>query len=164
MKEGGVSEVAFIGLGSNLGDALQNVRDALDNISRLQSVDMIATSSFYKSDPIGIVDQPDFVNAVCKVSVSIGPDTLLQYLLNIEKIFGRVRTVRNGPRIIDLDVLLFGEMRYSSSDICIPHPRMFERAFVLKPLLEIAPEIRFSKNFVSSNSIELIAGESVTKI
>ena len=164
MKDEGFSEIAFIGLGSNLGDPSQNVRDALNKISSLQHVEMITASSFYKSDPIGIVDQPEFVNAVCKVSVSIGPEALLRSLLNIETIFGRVRTVRNGPRIIDLDVLLFGEVRYSSSDICIPHPRMFERAFVLKPLLEIAPEIALSKNFVLSKSSELLGDNAVTKI
>ena len=164
MTKDSFSEIAFIGLGSNLGDPKGNVYDALGHIGRLQHVDIIATSSFYNSAPIGIVDQPSFVNAVCKVSVNIGPDALLRHLLNIENLFGRVRTIRNGPRIIDLDVLLFGEMRYTSADICIPHPRMFERTFVLKPLLEIAPEIISSKNFILSNANELLDDDSVTRL
>ena len=164
MKPNVHREVAYIGLGSNLNNPERNVNDALKDISDLQHVQLIAASSLYQSAPVGVVDQPEFINAVCKVSVDIGPDSLLRYLLNIEAKLGRIRTIRNGPRIIDLDVLLFGELRYESPDICIPHPRMFSRAFVLKPLLEIAPEIGASKNFSSMISTEILGDSMVSKL
>jgi 2-amino-4-hydroxy-6-hydroxymethyldihydropteridine diphosphokinase len=157
-------EVAYIGLGSNLNNPERNVNDALKDISDLQHVQLIAASSLYQSAPVGVVDQPEFINAVCKVSVDIGPASLLRYLLNIEAKLGRIRTIRNGPRIIDLDVLLFGQLRYESSDICIPHPRMFSRAFVLKPLLEIAPELEAAKNFRSMVSKEILSDPTVFKL
>ncbi len=157
-------EVAFIGLGSNLNNPKRNVNEALKDIGQLENVQLIAASSLYRSAPVGIVDQPEFINAVCKISVDMGPDSLLHCLFNIEAKFGRVRTIRNGPRIIDLDVLLFGELRYESPDICIPHPRMFSRAFVLKPLLEIAPEIGASKSFSSMISTEILGDSMVSKL
>ena len=157
-------EVAYIGLGSNLNNPKRNVNEALKDIGQLENVQLIAASSLYRSAPVGIVDQPEFINAVCKISVAIGPDSLLRCLFNIEAKFGRVRTIRNGPRIIDLDVLLFGELRYESPDICIPHPRMFSRAFVLKPLLEIAPEIGASKSFSSMISTEILGDSMVSKL
>lgn len=157
-------EVAYIGLGSNLSNPKRNVNDALADIGQLQHVELIAISSLYQSAPVGVVDQPEFINAVCKVSVRIGPEALLHYLLDIETQFGRVRTVRNGPRIIDLDVLLFGELRYVSSNIYIPHPRMFSRAFVLKPLLEIAPELSTSKLFSAMAIDEVLKDPSVTRL
>ena len=156
--------MAYVGLGSNLSNPKRNVNDALAEIGQLRHVELIATSSLYRSAPVGIVDQPEFINAVCKISVDMGPDSLLRCLFNIEAKFGRLRTIRNGPRIIDLDVLLFGELRYESPDICIPHPRMFSRAFVLKPLLEIAPEIGASKNFSSMISTEILDDSMVSKL
>ena len=94
----------------------------------------------------------------------MGPDTLLHFLLDIEAKFGRIRTMQNGPRIIDLDVLLYGELRYVSPNVSVPHPRMFSRAFVLKPLLEIEPDMRMSKNFISMVSKEVLNDPSVTKV
>tara|TARA_E500000331_G_scaffold358422_1_gene425115 strand:- start:18898 stop:19392 length:495 start_codon:yes stop_codon:yes gene_type:complete len=157
-------EVAYVGLGSNLSNPKRNVNDALAEIGQLRHVELIATSSLYRSEPVGVVDQPRFINAVCKVLVSVGPDTLLHFLLDIEAKFGRIRTMQNGPRIIDLDVLLYGELRYVSPNVSVPHPRMFSRAFVLKPLLEIEPDMRMSKNFISMVSKEVLNDPSVTKV
>ena len=157
-------ETAYIGLGSNLSNPKRNVHAALKGISQLRHVELTAASSLYKSAPVGVVDQPEFINAVCKVSVCMGPETLLRCLLNIENQFGRVRTVRNGPRIIDLDVLLYGELRYTSSDVYIPHPRMFSRAFVLKPLIEIAPQLCTSKIFNLMAINDVLKDPSVAKL
>jgi 2-amino-4-hydroxy-6-hydroxymethyldihydropteridine diphosphokinase len=164
MTEETMSELVFIGLGSNMGDPAENLRSAIKRMDCSPDINVISNSSFYRSTPVGITDQPDFVNAVCKVSSSVGPESLLKILLSIEVDFGRVRSVRNGPRILDLDILLFGDIRYSSCDVVIPHPRMFDRAFVLKPLLEIAPDLLERKSFNSAFSKDLLQDDSASKI
>ncbi len=164
MIEESMREMAFIGLGSNMGDPAENLRSAIKRINCSPDINVISNSSLYRSSPVGIIDQPDFVNAVCKVSSSIGPESLLKLLLSIEVEFGRVRSVRNGPRVLDLDVLLFGDIRYSSYDVDIPHPRMFDRVFVLKPLLEIAPDLLERRSFNSAFSNDLLQDNSASKI
>jgi 2-amino-4-hydroxy-6-hydroxymethyldihydropteridine diphosphokinase len=139
--------IAYIGLGSNLEDPQNQLRRAFADIDKLPDTRVVARSSLYRSAPIGCPDQPDmtsqpdFVNAVAKIATSLTPQTLLQALLHIEHQHGRERTVRNAPRTLDLDVLLYDDMRLHEPGLTIPHPQMHLRAFVLQPLLEIAPDI-----------------------
>ncbi|MFZ5502800.1 MAG: 2-amino-4-hydroxy-6-hydroxymethyldihydropteridine diphosphokinase [Pseudomonadota bacterium] len=131
--------IAFVGLGSNLGDSCTQLRRALADISQLPDTRLLAHSPFYRSAPVGYLDQPDFVNAVAQLETQLAPDVLLQALLQIEQHHGRERTFRNAPRLLDLDVLLYGEVQLHQHGLTIPHPQMHLRAFVLRPLLEIAP-------------------------
>jgi len=133
--------IAYIGLGSNLEDPLDQLRRAFADIDKLPDTRLVARSSLYRSAPIGLLDQPDFVNAVAKIETSLAPQVLLQALLHIEHQHGRERTIRNAPRTLDLDVLLYDDMQLHEPGLTIPHPQMHLRAFVLRPLLEIAPDV-----------------------
>ena len=131
---------AFIGLGSNLANPRQQVRQALQALGGLPHIKVLAASSLYCSKPIGFLQQPDFINAVAKVETELTPRALLDTLLNMERARGRTREFRNAPRTLDLDILLYDDLRYHEPGLTIPHPQMHLRAFVLRPLLEIAPD------------------------
>lgn len=132
--------LAYIGLGSNLGNPVQQLRSARDAISTLPGTRQIACSRFYRSVPMGPTDQPDYVNAVMAICTSLEPMALLKALQGIEAQHGRVRTgLRWGPRTLDLDVLLYGDRRIAVDNLTVPHPGMGTREFVLYPLAEIAP-------------------------
>jgi len=133
--------IAFIGLGSNLEDPLSQLRRAFADMGNLPETRLVAQSPLYRSAPIGCLDQPDFVNAVAKIETTLLPQALLQALLKIEHRHGRERTFRNAPRTLDLDVLLYDDVQLHEHGLTIPHPQMHLRAFVLRPLLEIAPDI-----------------------
>jgi 2-amino-4-hydroxy-6-hydroxymethyldihydropteridine diphosphokinase len=137
------SEVAYLGLGTNLGDRERNIQVALEKLSHTDGIHVSNVSSVYQSAPVGYLDQPDFLNAVCQVTTRLGPSSLLRALLEIERDMGRVREIRNGPRVIDIDILVFGELELASEELTVPHPRMLERPFVLKPLHELAPDLIF---------------------
>jgi 2-amino-4-hydroxy-6-hydroxymethyldihydropteridine diphosphokinase len=130
---------AFIALGSNLGDPESKVRQGIKALAELPQTQLVATSSLYRSAPLGHAGQPDFVNAVAQLSTGLAPQALLAALLAIEQRFGRERSFRNAPRTLDLDLLLYDAQRIAEPGLALPHPRMHERAFVLAPLLEIAP-------------------------
>lgn len=136
---------AYIGLGSNIGDPQGNLKRAWDNLSSLQDATIGASSPVYRTEPQGVRDQPWFANQV--VRLDCGPswtsEKLLHALQDIESRMGRVRGRVNGPRVIDLDLLLFGGDRRSSAELSLPHPRVQKRAFVLVPLLDIAPGLIF---------------------
>jgi 2-amino-4-hydroxy-6-hydroxymethyldihydropteridine diphosphokinase len=133
-------EAVFVGLGANLGNRAENLRLALRYLASLARVD--AVSSLYETAPVGNEGQPDFHNAVCRLSTGLSPEALLEYLKRIEFEVGRRPAARWAPRPIDLDVLLYGERVVETADLAIPHPRLAERAFVLVPLAEIAPDAR----------------------
>jgi 2-amino-4-hydroxy-6-hydroxymethyldihydropteridine diphosphokinase len=130
---------AWIGLGSNLGDRLGYIRRALGLIEALPETKIAAVSSVYDTAPSGRTDQPRFLNAAAEVTTGLEPATLLEGLLAIEDRCGRVRDDRWGPRTLDLDLLIYGEVEIASDVLEVPHPRLAERAFVLVPLAEIAP-------------------------
>jgi 2-amino-4-hydroxy-6-hydroxymethyldihydropteridine diphosphokinase len=130
---------AFIGLGSNLGEPESKVRQGIAALAELPQVQLVAASSLYRTSPMGNTDQPDFVNAVAQVSTELSPISLLAAMFAIERHNGRKRLFRNAPRTLDLDLLLFDADIISAEGIEVPHPRMHERAFVLAPLIEIAP-------------------------
>ncbi len=131
---------AYVALGSNLDDPAANVRDAIEELAMLANTRLGAVSSLYRTAPVGYADQPDFVNAVAMIETGLEPRALLDELLAIERRFKRVRGVRNGPRTLDLDIVLYGDTAHSEDALTVPHPRMHERAFVLVPLAEIAPD------------------------
>ncbi len=132
---------AYIALGSNLGDPINTLRDAIETLAALRSSVLKAVSSLYRTAPVGLKRQPDFINAVVAVDTRLPPAQLLEELFAVEARFGRERSVRNAPRTLDLDLLLHGETVQEDPFITLPHPRMHERAFVLVPLAEIAPDI-----------------------
>lgn len=133
--------IAFIGLGSNLEDPRSQLQRAFVELDRLPETRLTARSSLYRSAPLGYPDQPDFVNAVARIATDQTPQALLQALLQIEHSHGRERNFRNAPRTLDLDILLYDDVQLHEHGLTIPHPRMHLRAFVLLPLLEIAPDI-----------------------
>jgi len=138
--ERGASVVAYVGLGSNLADPRGQVRGALDELARLPGCILCARSSLYLTRPLGPVAQPDYVNAVAALATTRTAPDLLAALQGIEQAHGRVRGgLRWGPRTLDLDLLLFGEVKLSMPSLVVPHPELTRRAFVLVPLAEIAP-------------------------
>lgn len=130
---------AYIGLGANLGDAAQAVRSAIDAIGRLPQTTVTRASSLYRSAPVA-ASGPDYMNAVVAVETRLNAPDLLVQLQRIEQGAGRTRPYQNAPRTLDLDLLLFGAATVSSARLELPHPRMLDRAFVLLPLAQIAPE------------------------
>lgn len=132
--------MAFIGLGSNLSDPVAQVSHALDALDGLPQTRVLKRSSLYRSAPVGFLEQPDFINAVAQLETGLTPRELLDALLALEHECGRTREFRNAPRTLDLDVLLYDDLVHHEHGLTIPHPQMHLRAFVLQPLLEIAPD------------------------
>ncbi|MFL6580482.1 MAG: 2-amino-4-hydroxy-6-hydroxymethyldihydropteridine diphosphokinase [Burkholderiales bacterium] len=131
---------ALVGLGANLEDPLRQVRQAILELHDIERTQVLAVSSLYRSAPVGYADQPDFINAVVKLQSQLTPHELLDALHAIENRHGRRRSRRNAPRTLDLDLLLYGTLVLDEDGLILPHPRMHERAFVLLPLAEIAPD------------------------
>lgn len=131
---------AFIGLGSNIADPSAQVRQAMQAIDQLPDTRVLARSALYRSAPVGYLEQPDFINAVVQVETALTPRALLQALLELEHKQGRTREFLNSPRTLDLDVLLYDDLQHHEDGLTVPHPQMHKRAFVLLPLLEIAPD------------------------
>lgn len=136
-----MSQTAAIALGSNLtssfGDREGNLREALQRLRSLGTV--TAESRFYDTEPVGYLDQPQFLNAVAILETELAPGELMRALLEIERSMGRERVIAKGPRVIDLDLLLYGEKIVNTAELTLPHPEMHVRRFVLEPLAEIAP-------------------------
>lgn len=133
---------AYIALGSNLGDRELNLLRGVAEIGKLPTGRVTGLSPFYETSPVGVADQPLFINAVLRLATRLSPHDLLSRLRHIENaIFARKRTQRWGPRSIDLDLLLYGDMVINEADLIVPHPRMAERRFVLQPLSDIAPDL-----------------------
>lgn len=131
---------AFIGVGANLGAAQATVRAALLALQQLPCTRWVAASSLYRSAPVD-ASGPDYVNAVAELRTELGPQDLLHCLQAIEQRFGRVRGARNAPRTLDLDLLLYGELRVDTAELTLPHPRAHLRGFVLRPLAELDPQL-----------------------
>ena len=135
------SRRVYLGLGSNMGDRGEALRDAVRRIGQREETAMLPCSSVYETDPWGDVPQDAYLNTVAEIRTSLQPEKLLQSLLDIERDMGRVREVKYGPRRIDIDILFFGETVLEGTEIIIPHPRIAERNFVLIPLEELRPEL-----------------------
>ena len=130
---------AYVGFGSNLGDRLNNCRNAIEALGALQSCSLLKTSSFYETSPVGLVEQPAFINGVVVLETGENAHWLLRQMLQIEKTFGRIRNLKWGPRSIDLDLLFFDDQIIDIPELTVPHPFLHERRFVLQPLNEVAP-------------------------
>lgn len=131
---------AIIGLGANLDDPRAQLEAALAELARLPDTQLVRQSSFYRTAPLGRTDQPDFINAAAMITTSLPATDLLSRLLEIEHNHGRLRAGKDGPRRLDLDLLLYGEEIIADADLAVPHPRMHLRRFALEPLLELDPD------------------------
>jgi 2-amino-4-hydroxy-6-hydroxymethyldihydropteridine diphosphokinase len=129
---------AYVGMGSNLGSRLENCQQAMTYLEEHPAITVLASSSFYETEPVGKTDQGWFLNAVVQVSTELEPEALLESLLEIETAMGRVRNEKWGPRIIDLDLLLYEDRILKAPRLEVPHPEMTQRRFVLAPLCELA--------------------------
>jgi 2-amino-4-hydroxy-6-hydroxymethyldihydropteridine diphosphokinase len=132
---------AYVGIGSNIGEPRRQLQAALKELSGLPNTRVTATSGLYRSAPLDYLDQPEFLNAVVELETELPPEALLDNLQEIEKAHGRQRPFAGAPRTLDLDLLLYGDAALATPRLTVPHPRMHERAFVLKPLAEIAPGV-----------------------
>ncbi len=133
-----MTETAYLALGSNMGEAKINIDTAVAALNLVPGIKVERVSSYYITKPWGVEDQPDFVNACVQVETNLSPQALLGVCLGVEAGMGRVRSVKNGPRVIDIDVLLYNDICINTAELVLPHPRMKEREFVLVPLLDIA--------------------------
>ncbi len=145
---------AYVALGSTLGDRRLTIESALERLSSRPGIALAECSSVIETDPVGGPAQPPYLNAVCAVDTTLAPRALLDALLEVEASLGRVRDVRNGPRTIDLDLLLYGDAVIDEPGLRVPHPRLAERSFVLVPLAEIAPGVRLPT--LGSTAAELV--------
>lgn len=136
---------AYIALGSNMSDPAENLNGALQALDLVPGVRVTKVSNYYVTEPWGYADQPDFTNACCEVETSLSPEALLGVCLGIEAGLGRIRQIKNGPRVIDLDLLLYGNERRNTEELILPHPRMTEREFVLRPLNDLAIDGRIGE-------------------
>jgi 2-amino-4-hydroxy-6-hydroxymethyldihydropteridine diphosphokinase len=133
---------AYVGLGANLGDRAATMHAALEQLSAEPGIEVVAVSSFRETEPVGIADQPRFLNAAAAVETEVAPHELLDRLLGIERRLGRTREgPRFGPRTIDLDLLVYGDRRIDEPGLEVPHPRLHERLFALEPLAELDPQL-----------------------
>ena len=158
---------AYIALGTNLGDREHNLLRAVAEVGRLPGCRVTALSSFYETSPVGTVDQDAFYNAVLRLSTRLDARSLLTHLLRIEdEIFKRSRTIHQGPRRMDLDLLLYGDRAISEENLVVPHPRLAERRFVLEPLCEIAPDLLHPLTGKTMHELlaSLKSGETVVKL
>lgn len=133
------SITAYLGLGSNLHNKKPNLSNAITALRKIPEIKVIKISRFYQTKPVGVTNQSDFLNAAVKIQTSLSPNELIKLVLSIEKEQGRVRSRKWGPRIIDIDLLLYNHSVIRTRSLIVPHPRLHERYFVLKPLAEIAP-------------------------
>ena len=168
--------IAYIGLGSNLEDPCSQLQRAFVELESLPGTRLAAISSLYRSAPLDcpiqsdlqgqpdLPSQPDFVNAVAKIETELTPQALLKMLLQIEHQHGRERTFRNAPRTLDLDVLLYDDVQLHEYGLTIPHPQMHRLAFVLQPLLEIAPDARIPGISTAAEAMRLCVNQSLERM
>lgn len=154
--------IAYIGIGSNLGDAAGNVRQALLALEQLPASRVTGQSSLFRTAPVD-ADGDDYINAVARVVTDLSAEELLSALLALEQNFGRERSYLNAPRTLDLDLLLYGDQVIASPTLTVPHPRMTSRAFVLIPLLQIDPFIHIPGQGAAHQFVPGVAGQAIQK-
>lgn len=155
---------AYVALGSNLDDPLAQVRGGAQALGKLPGTRLVRCSSLYRTAPVGVTEQPDFINAVCEVDTSLPAGRLLQALFGIERTHGRQRDIPGGPRTLDLDLLLYGELACHEPGLTLPHPRLHERAFVLYPLSEIAPGLSIPGHGRIETLLAGCAGQAIERL
>jgi len=162
VDNGNVKRAAYIGLGANQGDVLESLKAALESLRSIEQSSLVAVSPFYKSAPID-ASGPDYLNAVAQLETSLEPYALLLHLLDIELMLGRKRRggKKNAPRNVDLDLLLVDDLIIQSTPLTLPHPRLHVRAFVLKPLLDLAPDIGIAGQGPAQTFLESVADQRI---
>lgn len=155
---------AFIALGANLGDPVAQVRAGAAALGDLPETRLLRMSSLYQTSPVGVIGQPDYINAVAEIETTIGPEILLATLLATEGNFGRQRDFHLSPRTLDLDLLIYGNSIVDSPTLTLPHPRMHLRAFVIVPLVEIAPECAIPGRGLASAWLPAVSTQQIRKI
>jgi len=157
--------VAYVGLGGNLGDAAASVREAFGALARLPGTRLLRASRLYRTPAWGVTAQPDFINAVAMLDTALAPSALLEGLLRIERDAGRDRRAdgsdRWGPRTLDLDLLLYGDQVIDTPGLTVPHPYLLRRAFVLVPLMEIAPDIHVPGHGAAADALATMASDDI---
>lgn len=143
----------YLGLGSNIADRLSNLKRAL-SLLRKRDINILKTSSVYESSPVDYLEQSDFLNIVVEVETALEPGEILESIREIENSLGREREIKKGPRTIDIDILLYDDAEIRSAELTIPHPRMFERSFVIVPLLEVAPDVKLPSGELVRRSLK----------
>ena len=155
---------AAVGLGANIGDPEASLRAAVRGLGETPDVELVAASSLYRTAPVGVTDQPNFLNAAVVVRTTLEPVELLDRLAALEAAAGRTRRVRWGPRTLDLDLLLHGDRTLVSPALTLPHPRLVERRFVLEPLLEAWPDARLPDGRALADLLERLPPEGVERL
>jgi 2-amino-4-hydroxy-6-hydroxymethyldihydropteridine diphosphokinase len=160
-----VKRIAYIGLGSNQGEVTEALNSAIESLRSIEQSSVVAVSPFYRSAPID-APGPDYLNAVVKLETSLEPYALLLHLLDIELMLGRKRRglKKNAPRNVDLDLLLVGDMILQSTPLTLPHPRLHLRAFVLRPLIDLAPEIRIPGQGPAASFLDAVEDQKIEPV
>ena len=135
--------IAFVGIGTNMGDRLLNINNAIEALKLLPNTSVEGVSNIYETEPWGLNEQPNFLNGVIKLNTELSPNALLGALQGIEAALGRIREIKNGPRVLDLDLLIYDDVIMNTSELTLPHPFMLEREFVLKPLTELVTDNKY---------------------
>ncbi len=156
--------LAYVALGANLGDPAATVRAAFAALSNLPDSRLLRTSSLYRTAPVGLADQPEFINAAVALETRLAPEALLDTLFDIEARFGRIRAERNGPRTLDLDLLLYDDQTLGLPRLTLPHPRLHLRAFVLYPLAEIAPSLNIPGRSPVAAWLPAVANQGIVRL
>lgn len=155
---------AYVALGANLGDPAATVLAAFAALANLPESRVTHGSSLYRTAPVGLTDQPEFVNAVAQLETTLAPEALLEALFDIEERFGRIRAEKNGPRTLDLDLLLYNDQFIELPRLTLPHPRLHLRAFVLQPLAEIAPQLVIPGRGTVAAWLPAVANQGIVRL
>ena len=155
---------AYVALGANLGDPAATVRAAFAALANLPQSRVVHSSSLYRTAPVGITEQPEFVNAVAELETILAPEALLDQLLDVEQRFGRIRAEKNGPRTLDLDLLLYDDQFIDLPRLTLPHPRLHLRAFVLYPLADLAPDLVLPGRGTLAAWLPAVANQGIVKL
>lgn len=155
---------AFIALGSNLENPSRQIETAFEELNHIPETRLVKRSSLYQTAPVGLLDQPDFINAVAQIETTLTPYELFDALMSIEQRHDRKRAFLNAPRTLDLDLLLYDDWILQDKKLTVPHPRMFQRTFVLIPLLEIAPDYSIPEHGSIAQLAEKCSKEQILKI
>jgi 2-amino-4-hydroxy-6-hydroxymethyldihydropteridine diphosphokinase len=155
---------AYIALGANLGDPVATVLAAFGALANLNESRVVHTSSLYRTAPVGNTEQPEFINAVAALETTLAPEALLDALLDVEQRFGRIRAEKNGPRTLDLDLLLYNELELDLPRLTLPHPRLHLRAFVLLPLAEISPKMQLPRRGTIAAWLPAVANQGISRL
>lgn len=155
---------AYVALGANLGDPIATVEAAFTALAALPRSELVAVSALYRTAPVGLADQPEFINAAARLETTLEPEALLDALLAVEAQFGRLRAERNGPRTLDLDLLLYADRVQHSPRLTLPHPRLHLRAFVLHPLADLAPDLVIPGRGTLAAWLPAVANQGIVRL